>query len=131
MIWKYFYDTNSASEHGTLYQLRNKINRTNVVTNPKSNYNACGDFLETVIVAHILSAAMKILGISNLDDQPSDDVIGTSAEHLWTLTDKERKKVMDKVCEKMVDEFVGFSFNVPPDNIPQQDIKCSVFLFGI
>lgn len=72
-------------------------------------------------MAHILSAAMKILGTSNLDDQPSDDVIGTSAEHLWTLTDKERKKVMDNVCEKMVDEFIAFSFNVPPDNIPQQD----------
>ena len=88
MIWKYFYNTNSASEHGILYQLRNKINRSNVVNKPKSNYDACGDFLETVIVRHILSAAMKILQMSDLDDQPSNEAIGiTSAENLWTLTD--------------------------------------------
>ena len=61
----YFYNINSASEHGTFCQLQNKINHTNVVKNPKSNYNACGDFLETVAVGHVLGAAMKILEIPN------------------------------------------------------------------
>ena len=96
MIWKYFYNINSASEHGTLYQLRNKINRTNVVKNPKSNYNACGDFLETVVVGHVLGAAMQILEISNLNDQPSDVAVGiTSAENLWTFTSEERESSIE------------------------------------
>lgn len=91
--------------------------------NPKSNYNACGDFLETVIVGHILSAAMKILKVSNLNDQPSDDVIGiTSAENLWTYTNEERKRILAGVCEKVVDKFINFSFNAPPaDGTPEQD----------
>ena len=72
-------------------------------------------------MGHILNAAMKILGMSDLDDQPSDDVLGTSAENLWTLTGEERKIVLDRVCEMIIDKFITFSFNVPPDGIPQQD----------
>ena len=74
-----FYNINSASEHGTLYQLQNKINHTNIVKNPKSNYNACGDFLETVAVGHILGAALKILEIPNLNNQLSDVAVGITS----------------------------------------------------
>ena len=83
MIWIYFYNINSASEHGTLCQLQNEINHTNVVKNPKCNYNACGDFLETVAVGHVLGAAMKILEIPNLNNQLSDVAVGiTSTERV-------------------------------------------------
>ena len=54
VIWKYFYSVKSSSEHSTMYQLRNLINKTNVGTNPKLNFNACDDFLPTVITGHIL-----------------------------------------------------------------------------
>ena len=90
--------------------------------NPKSNYNACGDFLETVVVGHVLGAAMQILEISNLNDQPSDVAVGiTSAENLWTFTSEERKRVLDRVCKKVVDRFINFSFNASDDDIHQQD----------
>ena len=103
IIWKYYYSIGSATEHGTLYQLRNKINRTNVVKNPKSNFDACDDFIETIITGHILSAALKTLEISSLQDQPSDVVIGIeSAENLWTYTNTERKAVLHTVSQKIV-----------------------------
>ena len=90
--------------------------------NPKSNYNACGDFLETIAVGHILGAAMKILEISNLNNQLSDVAVGiTSTENLWTFTIEERKRVLDRVCEKVVDRLINFSFNAPDDDIHQQD----------
>ena len=79
-------------------------------------------------MGHILSAAMKILQMSDLNDQPSDEAIGiTSAENLWTLTGEERKRVLDQVCERVVDEFFTFDFNVPPDNTSQQD---GVYQYG-
>lgn len=85
MIWKYYYSISSAAEHGTLYQLRNKINRTDVVKNPKSNFDACDDFIETIIIGYILSAALKTLEIASLEDQPPENVIGIqSPENLWT-----------------------------------------------
>ena len=117
MIWKYFYDVGSGREHGTLYQLRNKINRTDVVKNPKSNFNACDDFLEIVVNAHVVSAALATLKMSNLEDQPSASVIGIpSSENLWTYPNDERKAILRSVCEKIVNNFINFSFNTPQTN---------------
>lgn len=58
IIWKYYYSTGSATEHA-LHQLRNKINWTDAVKTPKSNFDACDDFAETIITGHILSVALK------------------------------------------------------------------------
>ena len=44
MFWKFLYSAKSPSEHGTLYQLRNVMNRRNVVKKPIDNFNACDDF---------------------------------------------------------------------------------------
>ena len=45
----------SAGEHGTLYQLRYKLNRTNVVKDPMNDFNACDDFFDVVISGHIIA----------------------------------------------------------------------------
>jgi len=84
-----------------LFQLRNKISRTTVGKISKSNFDACEDFLEVVIVSHSLTAALEILKINNIKDQPAADVLGiTSPEILWICADEERKAVMNSVCEK-------------------------------
>lgn len=57
-------------EKGTLYQLRNLINRRNVTKAAKSDVNSNEDFLEVVVMAYILVAATSYLGMSGLDDQP-------------------------------------------------------------
>jgi len=122
VIWKYYYDISSATEHGTLYQLRNKINHTNVVKNPKSNFNACDDFIETIIIGHILSAALKTLEISDLQDQPSENMIGIqSPENLWTYTNDERKAILHSVSQKIVKRFIKFSFNSHPNPTNNRD----------
>ncbi len=48
-------------ERGTLYQLRNLINRRNVKKLPKSDVNASEDFLEVVVTGYILVAVMSYL----------------------------------------------------------------------
>ena len=61
VIWTRLYKTDSSMDGGTMYKLRNLINRRNVVTDPKKDLNACEDFFELITKAHIiLAAAMKI-----------------------------------------------------------------------
>ena len=69
VIWRYFFNTYSAREHGTLYQLKNLINRTRI-TKPKHDFNACDDFFQIVLTGHILVAAMDIFGMENLNNTP-------------------------------------------------------------
>ena len=68
MVWKIFFKTRSATEHGTLYQLKNLIKRCNVRMKPKSNFDACDNFLKTVITGYILALAMSLLGMETVDD---------------------------------------------------------------
>ncbi len=53
---------------GTLFQLRNLINRRNVKKDPSDNANACEDFFLTVTEGHILAAAMEVFEMTSLDD---------------------------------------------------------------
>uniref|UniRef100_A0A1X7VSK9 Uncharacterized protein n=1 Tax=Amphimedon queenslandica TaxID=400682 RepID=A0A1X7VSK9_AMPQE len=39
VIWKHFYSVKSVCKHGTLYQLRNLIGRTNVKINPSKSFD--------------------------------------------------------------------------------------------
>lgn len=63
-----FYKVASAREAGTLYQLRNVINRRNVVENASADYHAVGSFIDVVTTAHVIAAALKAFGMSNIDD---------------------------------------------------------------
>ncbi len=100
VIWKYFYSSNSAQDHGTLYQLRNKLNRTNVVTKPKNNVNACEDFVEIVTSGLIISSALEMLSLNSVDDMPSDISV-PGAEEVWTLSADERRKLLLDLCRRI------------------------------
>ena len=52
VVWTRLYKTSSSQEGGTLYQLRNLINRRNVICDPKKDMNSCEDFFELVTKAH-------------------------------------------------------------------------------
>jgi len=102
----------SAGEHGTLYQLRNKLNRTNVVKDPKNDFNACDDFFDVVISGHIIAAVLVSLKMKSTSDTPSDDVF-PDVQNLWMCSEDDRKSALDKVCKELYDKFVGFTFNDP------------------
>lgn len=67
-VWSRFYSTSSVRDKGTLYNLRNLLNRTSVPQNVKKNVNAVEDFLEVLVQGHILAAALKITGLASLED---------------------------------------------------------------
>ena len=95
VIWKYFFNTWSAREHGTLYQLKNIINHTRVAK-PKDDFNACDDFFEIVITGHILAAAMDMLGMESLQDTPCHESI-PSPETAWMESDQQRQKKLQEI----------------------------------
>ena len=59
-------------DYGTLYQLRNVINRRDVLKNPKNNFNACDDYFRLVLQCHVITAALKILGAESQTSSPPD-----------------------------------------------------------
>ena len=91
-------------------QLRNIINRTNVVTKPKANYNSCDDFFQLIVTSHILAAAMEVLNMNDLDDTPSDAVI-PSPDLVWMETDDTRRMLLHDITMKIAQRFVGVSFH--------------------
>ena len=56
---------------GTLFQLREVINRRNVISDVSKDLTACEEFMELVTTAHVLTAAMHVAGASNLTDLSS------------------------------------------------------------
>ena len=59
-MWKRLYSKASTAERGTMFQLRNLINRSAVSPNPDKNMKASEDFLLLLLNAHVVAAAKKL-----------------------------------------------------------------------
>ena len=106
VLWKRLYNTGSGMQRGTLYQLRNAINRRNVSGSCKTNVNACEDFFQLVVSGHILVAVMSDLGMSSVDDTPSPSMVPADA---WMLSDEDRSSLLIGIARKVVDKYVDLS----------------------
>ena len=69
------YAGGSSIDGGTLLQLRNLINRRNVAKDVTGRFNACIDYMETVIHCHITAAAMDFFGMKEQTDDPSSNAL--------------------------------------------------------
>lgn len=110
------YKASSGMERGTLYQIRNMINRRNVTKTPKKNVNAAEDFLEAVVIGYILAAVMNYLGMSSFDDMPLSSII---SHDVWLEDDAVREKILNDVSRHIVDQYVDLAteFKAPlPDS---------------
>ena len=56
---------------GTLFQLRNVINRWNVITDVSKDLTACEEFMQLATIAHVVSAAIHIAGVTNMSELSS------------------------------------------------------------
>jgi L1 cell adhesion molecule like protein len=89
-------------DKGTLYQLRNVINRRNVSASAENDFNACDDFFQTVVETHILAAAMQHFNMSSVSDIPLHSSL---TEDLWLKSAEERKDILQSVCMEVVSSF--------------------------
>lgn len=120
MIFRYYFNKKSVAQHGTLYQLRNLLGRTNVVKVPLDDFNACDDFFVLVVKSHIVAAAMQMLGISDVGEIPSSPLYPDLAND-WMETAEHRKEVLDQISKDLVDKYVNFSFNSSDDVKSSED----------
>ena len=116
-------------ERGTLYQLRNLINRRNVVKKVKSDINACEDFLELVVTGHIIACAMNVLGMSAVNKTPFSTVID-SPEDAWIKGDVERKAILTDVTSRIVDRFVDLSTTFAKSRPHTEQIRDGVHAYS-
>lgn len=101
--------TSSCLERGTLYQLRNVLNRRNVPTTVKKNVNAYEDFLQLVTTAHVLTASMQHLQMETMRDLPSD-----ISQDIWMKDDNIRRKELERVSLEIVNKFCDLSLTYAP-----------------
>lgn len=115
-MWKRLYNTESGMEKGTLYQLRNAINRRNVTKAAKSDVNANEDFLEVAVTGYILVAAMSFLGMTDLHGAPDASLVPPC---LWMvdLDESERSSILAKIASAVVDNHVDLAISPGTSNL--------------
>ena len=91
---------------GTMYQLRNLVNRRNVVNDPKENEAACEDFMVTVTEAHILAAAMEMFDMDSLTDTPSTKFFPEGSSELDSL---QRRNILLLATRQLVEKYVDLT----------------------
>ena len=103
--------TDGAADHGSLYQLRNILGRTNVGKDPTRDFNAYEDFFLEVISGHIIAAfhELKTANFNPLLD--------------WMKDDKQRKEILLKISTEIVEKFVNFSYNQSDKSTPNDQVQ--------
>ncbi len=99
-------------ERGTLFNLRNKINRRNVSKNCKTDLNAHEDFFELVVEAYIVCAVKQYLKMNTIDDVPSEDVLPNSSL-MWMEEDGERLKALMSIAVNIASQHIDIQTNAP------------------
>lgn len=118
VAWIRLYSASSGIDGGTLFQLRNLINRRNVRKLPQNDLSACEDFFNAVTDAHILTAAMTFFNMSSLDDRPSNTHF---PEGFNDLTSLEKRKVLMLALKELTKKFVNVSLMNKKDEEQQMD----------
>ena len=65
-------------DHGTLYQLRNKLNRTNMIEKPKKDVNAFAEFHEIITSGLIVASVLTTLKLESTYDIPGTEALSES-----------------------------------------------------
>ena len=104
MIWKRLLRKDSNQDRGTLLQLKNLINRTNVPYEPKADMNACENFLELILTSHILVAATNLLGMNSLEDIPSTPLL---PHDIKCLSQSRKRNVLTTLSQAIVEKYTN------------------------
>lgn len=84
-------------------QLRNVVDRCNVSADSDKDFNACDDFLVTVVDCHIIAAALNHLKMPSVSDEPSHDLL---TESLWLEAKEKRSDILETVTREIVLRFI-------------------------
>lgn len=96
------YKSASATDKGTLKQLEVLINRRNVPSVVKRNFSATRDFMNVVLDAHLIVAALNFFGMDSAGDKPTKK----APRDADLLSDDSKRKYLQSVLGEFVDKFV-------------------------
>ena len=94
------YKDDSFMDKGTLKQLQNLINRTNVPKMVKNNYAGARKFFSVVLEAHLIVAGLKFFGMNEITDTPTKN---GPPQGLMTASSMEKKAYIQSEFGKLVD----------------------------
>ena len=102
VIWTQLFKNESFCDKGTLKQLANVIRRTNIPVKVKRDFAAARDFLNVVVDAHIVGAAMQFFGMNCMTDAPSKNQYDG---FLPDASNEQKSKYLTQCVESMVSQF--------------------------
>lgn len=97
--------------YGTLHQLRNLINRRDVVKIPKEIFNACDDFFRLILQCHVITAGLKLLGIESCTSSPPENL---KTHNIGSQSPSQCKAILQAYCRAIVDAFTNLHLNTNP-----------------
>lgn len=90
----------------------------------KKDFNACEDFIDTVVSGHVLAAAMSTFGMMYTGDTPVDGIV---PEDLWMETDEVRKEWLYRLCKQVYDRFIAISLDTSVGFVHTNDDSVSSY----
>ena len=99
MIFNRLYNSGSSLEGGTLFQLRNLINRTNIKQDISGRFNEAIDFFELVVTANIVAACLHYFGMKSVDEMPTKNLPSMPSRpqlDLWPVLVKSAGAIVDR-----------------------------------
>lgn len=118
LMWRRLYRQTSTKEKGTLYQLRNLIQRTSVHVHPKQGMNATEDFMQVLLGGHVLAASCHIAGLASVDAFTEE----TAEQHSITT-------LSDAIVNSFVQPFFFSSGNPASDTVHKY--SCDVLILSL
>jgi len=112
------YKTKSSNEHGTLYQLRNLIERRNVVTTVSKDYHAVSAFFDLAVECHVVAAAMQVLEMEDIDAKPA------CLPRRMEIVDKHKKsQILHSIAALIIDRFIFNKMTAVLEGMTDDDIQ--------
>ena len=104
VMMKRLFSGTSSQEGGTLFQLRNLINRRNVSHVTKGKVNEIEDFFELVTVCHIQAVFMQYFGMNDTKGSPT---LNMATEHtICQLSANQRRSLLRRKVADIVDRYI-------------------------
>lgn len=97
------YDSTSISEKGTLKQLQTLIGRSGIPVRVKDDPRAVEDFLEVVLDAHVIAAAISFFGMVSKESKPT---VHIDVDVVSQFTTKDQWKELSEVIKKFIKQFL-------------------------
>jgi L1 cell adhesion molecule like protein len=95
------YKGSSVAEAGTLYQLRNLINRRNVVGKVSKDYHADADFIDMVTDCHVIAATMAYFHMDSIDDKPAQ-----LPHRIECMSDDNKRLLLRNMVGQVIDHYM-------------------------